>query len=117
MQCPTLLQLKSAGVVVSVNDMVVKAAAKSMVDVPEVNRQFDVKAGVVRAGAATGGVDICVAVATDGGLITPIVKSADRLGLFGINEAIKDLATRARAGKLQPAEFQGGAFTISNLGM
>lgn len=141
---PPPLQLKAAGVAVSVNDMVVKAVAKAMVDVPEVNRFFDVKAGVVRAGSAAG-VDVCVAVATDGGLITPIVKAADRLGLFGINEAVKDLATRARAGeagararcewqqrpplplpspppppplagKLQPAEFQGGAFTISNLG-
>ena len=61
--------------------------------------------------------DVSIAVATDGGLITPIVKGADVLGLGGIAGAVKDLAARARAGKLAPAEFQGGSFTISNLGM
>lgn len=108
-------KLKALGVNISVNDMIIKACAKAMVDVPEVNRFYDAKADAVRA--YTGGADICVAVATDGGLITPIVKSADRLGLFAINEAVKDLASRARAGKLKPDEFQGGSFTISNLGM
>jgi pyruvate dehydrogenase E2 component (dihydrolipoamide acetyltransferase) len=91
------LQLKALGVNISVNDMIIKACAKAMVDVPEVNRFYDAKADAVRA--YTGGADICVAVATDGGLITPIVKSADRLGLFAINEAVKDLASRARAGE------------------
>ena len=62
-------------------------------------------------------IDISVAVATPAGLITPIVTSADRLGLSGINKTVLDLATRARDGKLKPEEYQGGSFTISNLGM
>jgi pyruvate dehydrogenase E2 component (dihydrolipoamide acetyltransferase) len=61
-------------------------------------------------------VDISVAVATPNGLITPILNTADKLGLAAINDKVKDLATRARDGKLQPAEYQGGTFTISNLG-
>ena len=61
-------------------------------------------------------IDISVAVATPAGLITPIVTSADRLGL-SINKTVLDLATRARDGKLKPEEYQGGSFTISNLGM
>lgn len=62
-------------------------------------------------------VDCSVAVATDKGLITPIVAQADRKGLVDINKAIKDLAAKARDGKLQPHEFQGGTITVSNLGM
>lgn len=106
--------LKAQGVVVSVNDMVVKAAALALRDVPEANCTFDVASGTVRANS---GIDISVAVATDGGLITPIVRAADKLGLAAINARTKDLATRARTGKLKPDEFQGGSFTISNLGM
>lgn len=62
-------------------------------------------------------VDCSVAVATDKGLITPIVPSADRKGLVDINKTIKSLASKARDGKLQPHEFQGGTITVSNLGM
>ncbi|MCL4136422.1 UNVERIFIED_CONTAM: hypothetical protein GTU68_026945 [Idotea baltica] len=62
-------------------------------------------------------VDISVAVATDAGLITPIVKGADGLGLSDITDVVRDLAARARIGKLRLDEFQGGTFTISNLGM
>lgn len=62
-------------------------------------------------------VDCSVAVATDKGLITPIVPQADRKGLVEINKAIKELAAKARDGKLQPHEFQGGTITVSNLGM
>ena len=62
-------------------------------------------------------VDISIAVSTDGGLITPIVQDADLKGLNGISKDVKDLAGRARQGKLKPAEYQGGTFTISNLGM
>lgn len=62
-------------------------------------------------------VDCSVAVATDKGLITPIVPQADRKGLVDINKTIKDLAAKARDGKLQPHEFQGGTITVSNLGM
>lgn len=62
-------------------------------------------------------VECSVAVATDKGLITPIVSQADRKGLIEINKAIKELAAKARDGKLQPHEFQGGTITVSNLGM
>jgi pyruvate/2-oxoglutarate dehydrogenase complex dihydrolipoamide acyltransferase (E2) component len=62
-------------------------------------------------------VDISVAVATDNGLITPIVFNADRLTLQDINGQVRQLATKAKDGKLKPNEFQGGSFTISNLGM
>jgi len=61
--------------------------------------------------------DICVATSTPTGLITPIVPSADTKGLATISNQVKDLATRARAGKLAPHEYQGGSFTISNMGM
>lgn len=62
-------------------------------------------------------VECSVAVATDKGLITPIVPQADRKGLVAINQTIKELAAKARDGKLQPHEFQGGTITVSNLGM
>lgn len=62
-------------------------------------------------------VDLSVAVATDKGLITPIVPQADRKGLVDINKLVKELADKARDGKLQPHEFQGGTITVSNLGM
>ena len=96
----------------SVNDFVIKAVALGMRKVPGVN-------------AAWGGdrifqfkdVDVSVAVAIDGGLITPIVRKADQKGLSTISNEMKDLAKRAKAGKLAPAEFQGGGFSISNLGM
>jgi len=107
-------RLKDAGINVSVNDMVIAAAARALRAVPEANAYFDAKAGRIVANAT---VDVSVAVATDGGLITPIVKGADALGLAAINGRVKDLAGRARAGKLKPEEFIGGSFTISNLGM
>ncbi len=107
-------RLKDAGVNVSVNDMVIAAAARALRAVPEANAYYDAKRDAI---VANGSVDVSVAVATEGGLITPIVKGADALGLAGINAAVKDLAARARAGKLKPEEFQGGSFTISNLGM
>ena len=107
-------RLKAVGVNVSVNDLVIKAVAKALVAVPEVNCRFDAESGTVKANDS---VDISVAVATDGGLITPIVTHADTLGLAGINAAVKDLAARARKGKLAPHEYQGGSFSVSNLGM
>lgn len=102
----------SLGIKLSINDFVVKAAAMALRSVPQVNcswlgdkiRQFDT-------------VDVCVAVATEAGLITPIVKDADTLGLLQLSKATKELAERAKAGKLAPTEYQGGTFTISNLGM
>ncbi|VDD80573.1 unnamed protein product [Mesocestoides corti] len=99
---------------VSVNDLILKACAFALRLVPEVN-------GTSAADGTTfhrsGDVDICVAVSTPTGLITPIVKSADRLPVSEISVRVKDLATRARDNKLKPEEFTGGSFTISNLGM
>ena len=96
----------------SVNDFVVKCCALAMREFPTVNSSWTDEAIHQHHN-----VDISVAVATEGGLITPIVQNADSRGLVSISSQIKDLAERARAGKLKPAEFQGGGFTISNLGM
>lgn len=98
----------------SVNDFVVKAAAMALRAVPAANSSFLEQQGVIRR---YNYVDISVAVATDSGLITPIVKDADIRGLAAIAADTKLLATKAREGKLQPSEYQGGTFTISNLGM
>jgi pyruvate dehydrogenase E2 component (dihydrolipoamide acetyltransferase) len=97
---------------ISVNDFVVKAVAKALVEVPEANAQWTEDA-VLQLHA----VDISVAVATPTGLITPIVRHADHKGLAAISADVKDLASRARAGKLMPEEYTGGGFSISNLGM
>lgn len=107
-------ELASKSIKVSVNDLVVKAAALALVAVPEVNVRWDSKA-MAPVPCAT--VDIAIAVAVPGGLMTPIVKSADKKSLTEISAEIKDLATRAREGKLKPEEYQGGSFSISNLGM
>lgn len=96
----------------SVNDFVIKAAALALRQVPEANTAWTDDAIL-----QFHNVDVSVAVATDGGLITPIVKQADRAGLASISAEVKALAARARDGLLQPAEYQGGSFTISNLGM
>ncbi len=96
----------------SVNDMVIKAVAMALRDVPAANASWS-DAAILQYN----NVDISVAVAIDGGLITPIVKNADQKGLAQIANEAKDLIARARAGKLQPSEYQGGGFSISNLGM
>ena len=100
------------GAKVSVNDMVIKACAKALRDHPDCNASWT-EDEMVQYGA----VDISVAVATDRGLITPIVRNADMKGLAQIATEMKDLAARAKVGKLKLEEFQGGGFTISNLGM
>ncbi len=97
---------------VSVNDMVIKAAALALRQAPAVNARWTDTATVM-----LGAVDISVAVATEGGLITPIVFDADRKGLAQIANEMKELAGRAREGRLKPEEYQGGSFTVSNLGM
>ena len=96
----------------SVNDFVIKAAALALRQVPEANASWSEDA-LLRWQSA----DIAVAVALDDGLITPIIKNADQKGLAAIAAEMKDLAARARAGKLKLTEFQGGTFSISNLGM
>jgi pyruvate dehydrogenase E2 component (dihydrolipoamide acetyltransferase) len=97
---------------ISVNDMIVKATAQALRDVPEANASW----GGDRI-IQFNNVDVSVAVAIDGGLITPIVRNADQKSLSTLSNELKDLIKRARAGKLQPEEFQGGGFSISNLGM
>lgn len=102
------------GVKVSVNDLIIRSSALALRDVPEVNATYDPKTNQVSIQSS---IDISVAVATPTGLITPIVPSTDKLGLAGISDKVRDLAGRARDGKLQPHEYQGGTFCISNLGM
>ncbi|MCX7362359.1 MAG: pyruvate dehydrogenase complex dihydrolipoamide acetyltransferase [Alphaproteobacteria bacterium] len=104
--------LEKKGTKVSVNDMVIKACAKALRDHPDCNASWT-EDEMIQYGA----VDISVAVATDRGLITPIVRNADLKGLAQIATDMKDLAARAKVGKLKLEEFQGGGFTISNLGM
>ncbi len=100
------------GFKISVNDMLIKAAAIAHRGVPGVAVTYPEDAIIQWEN-----IDISVAVAIPDGLITPIVRDADRKGLAAISNEVKDLAARARTGKLRPAEFEGGAFSISNLGM
>ncbi|KAL7566690.1 hypothetical protein ACA910_017751 [Epithemia clementina (nom. ined.)] len=99
---------------VSVNDFVIRCCALALRDVPEVNGTLSSSDGCVKY---LDTIDISVAVATPTGLITPILFNANHKGLAEIAETVKDLATRARDGKLAPHEYQGGTFSISNLGM
>lgn len=96
----------------SVNDLVIKAAAIALRRVPKANASWTDE-GIKHYKSA----DISVAVAIEGGLITPVVRQADNKGLETISSEMKELSGRARDGKLAPEEFQGGTFSISNLGM
>jgi pyruvate dehydrogenase E2 component (dihydrolipoamide acetyltransferase) len=96
----------------SVNDYLIRACGLALAQVPAVNIQVHGDA-IHRFSSA----DIAVAVATDGGLITPIVSDAGGRDLMAINAAMADLADRARSGKLKQREFEGGSFSLSNLGM
>jgi pyruvate dehydrogenase E2 component (dihydrolipoamide acetyltransferase) len=104
--------LEKQGVKVSVNDIVIKAAAVALKQVPEANASYTPEGIAMHKHA-----DIAVAVAIDGGLITPIIRAAETKGLAQISTEMKDLAARAKAKKLKPEEFQGGTFSVSNLGM
>jgi pyruvate dehydrogenase E2 component (dihydrolipoamide acetyltransferase) len=104
--------LESSGVKVSVNDIVMKAAAIALTRVPEANASFTPE-GIALHNHA----DIAMAVAIEGGLITPVIRAAETKGLAQIATESKDLAKRAREKKLKPQEFQGGTFSVSNLGM
>lgn len=97
---------------VSVNDFIIKAVAMALQAYPAANVAWSDEA-ILQFKYS----DISVAVSTPNGLITPIVKRAEEKGLRKISEEVKDLAGRAREGKLKPEEFQGGTFTVSNLGM
>jgi pyruvate dehydrogenase E2 component (dihydrolipoamide acetyltransferase) len=96
----------------SVNDLVIKAAARVLRMMPAVNATWTDEAILQYHD-----VDISVAVSIPDGLITPIVRKADQKGLAAISNEMKDLAARAKTGKLKPEEFQGGGFSISNMGM
>jgi len=100
------------GVRLSVNDLILKASALALRAVPAVNASWS-DAGIVSHGAA----HVSFAVAIDDGLITPVIKDTDRKSVFEISAEAKDLAKRAKAKKLAPAEFTGGTFCVSNLGM
>ena len=96
----------------SVNDLIIKAAGVALRRVPKVNATYTEDATIFYDN-----VDISVAVSIPDGLITPIIRNADTKGLSQISNEMKDLANRAKAGKLKPEEFQGGGFSISNMGM
>ena len=96
----------------SVNDLVIKAVATTLRRYPGVNAMWTDDAILQFED-----VDVSVAVSTPTGLITPIVRKADMKGLSAISNEMKDLANRAKANKLKPEEFQGGGFSISNMGM
>lgn len=109
-------ELKSAGedadtAKITVNDFILKAAVEAAVKVPKVNASFDEDAIVQYSD-----VDLAIAVAIEDGLVTPVVRAAQSKSLREISEAVKDLAHRARNKRMKPEEFQGGTFTVSNLG-
>ena len=97
---------------VSINDLLIKACATALSRVPECNAQFSDEAILVHSR-----VDISVAVAVPEGLVTPVVRDADKKGVSAIAREVRDLASRARAKKLKPEEMTDGTFSISNLGM
>ncbi len=96
----------------SVNDFIIKACGIALTHVPEANASW-IDDQIYQYKSA----DVAVAVAIEGGLITPVIRQAETKGLVDISKEMKDLATRAREGKLKPQEFQGGTFSLSNLGM
>jgi pyruvate dehydrogenase E2 component (dihydrolipoamide acetyltransferase) len=109
-------ELKSAGegadaAKITVNDFVLKAAVQAAVKVPRVNASFDDDAIVQYAD-----IDLGIAVAIEDGLLTPVIRAAQNKSLRDISELAKDLAHRARNKRMKPEEFQGGTFTVSNLG-
>ena len=104
--------LEGRGVKLSVNDLLIKALAMALIEVPECNVSF-VGDNLIKYSRA----DISVAVSIPGGLITPIVANADGKTVSAISKEMQDLAARAKEGKLQPEEYQGGTASISNMGM
>ena len=100
------------GVKISVNDIIIKACALALIRVPDSNASYSPEGIALHHHA-----DVAVAVAIDGGLITPIIRAAETKGLAQISHEMADLAARARDRKLKPHEYQGGTFSLSNLGM
>ena len=107
-------QLKNGNVKVTFNDFVIRACALSLREHGQINSGFDSQTQSIILFKT---VDISVAVTVEGGLITPIIRHADFKNLGEISTEIKELASRAKLGKLQPEEYKGGSFTISNMGM
>ena len=105
-------QLEGEGVKLSVNDFVMKACAVALRNYPNLNALY-----TTRGIELHGKVDMAMAVALDQGLITPVIRDLGSKGLATISRESKDLAARARDGKLKPEEYQGGTFTVSNMGM
>lgn len=103
---------EASSVKISVNDFVLKAAAAAFTDVPEANATWTDTA--VRRYDS---VDMSVAVAIEGGLVTPVLRSVEKLSLSEVARSVADLAGRAREGKLRQNELEGGSFAVSNLGM
>jgi pyruvate dehydrogenase E2 component (dihydrolipoamide acetyltransferase) len=101
----------ATGVKLTVNDFVLKAVVAAAVKVPAANSAFNGDS-ILQFGS----VGLSVAVAVDDGLVTPVVRDAQKKSLREISESVKDLATRARSKKLKPDEYQGGTITVSNLG-
>lgn len=111
-QVNSLIEKQGSKSKISVNDLIIKASALALKDKPMVNASWDDGGMIVYEN-----IDISVAVSIDGGLVTPIVRNADQKTIVQISDEMKDLAKRARENKLKPEEFQGGGFSISNLGM
>jgi pyruvate dehydrogenase E2 component (dihydrolipoamide acetyltransferase) len=105
-------QQGEGGIKLSVNDFLIKAAALALIKVPAANASYTEEGSKFYKSA-----DISVAVAIEGGLITPVVRAAHAKGLATISSEMKSLVRKAREGKLQPEEYQGGTFSLSNLGM
>ncbi|MDQ3603706.1 MAG: 2-oxo acid dehydrogenase subunit E2 [Actinomycetota bacterium] len=105
-------QLEEEGVKLSVNDFVMKACAVALRSYPNLNALYTTRGVELHEK-----VDMAMAVALDQGLITPVIRDIGSKGLAAISQESKDLATRARDGKLQPDEYQGGTITVSNMGM
>ena len=104
--------LASRGVKLSVNDMLIKALALALIEVPECNVSFGGDQLIKYSRA-----DISVAVSIPNGLITPIIVDANNKSISAISKEMSDLAARAKEGKLQPQEYQGGTASLSNMGM
>ncbi|XP_003385613.1 PREDICTED: pyruvate dehydrogenase protein X component, mitochondrial-like [Amphimedon queenslandica] len=105
--------LNETGNKVSVNDIIIKAVASTLEQLPESNSMWTPEGDLEKLP----NVDVAVAVAIEGGLITPIIRNTNALSIVEISSQIKSLADKARDGKLQPHEYQGGTFCVSNLGM
>src|SRR3712207_8769735 len=105
-------QLEAEGLKLSVNDLVMKACAVALRNYPNLNALYTSRGVELHEK-----VDMAMAVALDAGLITPVIRDVGGKGLSAISRESKDLASRARDGKLQPNEYQGGTITVSNMGM